>query len=190
MVCAGVMLACALICSNLGTRWDAWASGPQVYATLQQGACTSGFQTQTHCLLARGSGRRQKNCMFVCCAPLAVAYECWAAELHLMPQPPALEKSCSNLRAHKADVHYQRGTLVESKPCWQVVPLPGPAPLYTSPDEHYTSPDEHEFDFESLCEFSLSLFLRFVLHADLSRTSACAHDFSSHNDSATQRQSQ
>jgi len=46
MVCAGVMLACALICSNLGTRWDAWASGPQVYATLQQGACTSGFQTR------------------------------------------------------------------------------------------------------------------------------------------------
>jgi len=85
MVCAGVMLACALISSNLGTRWDAWASGPHVYATLQQGGCTSGIRTQTHCLLARGSGRRQKNCMFVFCGPLAAAYECWSAELHLMP---------------------------------------------------------------------------------------------------------
>jgi len=167
MVCAGVMLACALISSNLGTRWDAWASGPQAYTTLQQGGCTSGIQTQTHCLLARGSGRRHKNCMFVCCAPLAAAYECWTAELHLMPQPPALEKSCSNPRAHKAEKHYQRGTLVESRLCWQVVPLPGPALPYTytspdehyaNPEEHYTSPDEHESDFESLCQFPLSRF--------------------------------
>jgi len=87
MVCAGVMLACALISSNMGTRWDAWALGPQAYATLQQGGCTSGIRTQTHCLLVRGSGRRQKNCMFVCCALLAAAYECWAAEPPLMPQP-------------------------------------------------------------------------------------------------------
>jgi len=77
-------------------------------------------------------------------------------------------------------MHYQRGNLVESRPCWQVVPLPGPALPYTSPDEHYTSPDEHESDFESLCQFSLSRFPRFVLHADLSRTSACAHDFSNY----------
>jgi len=187
MVCAGVMLACALISSNLGTRWDAWALGPHAYATLQQGGCTSAIQTQTHCFLARGSGRRQKNCMFVCYAPLAAAYECWAAELHLMPQPPALGKSCSNPRAYKAEVHYQRGTLVESRPCWQVVPLPSPAfpptspdEHYTSPVEHYTSPDEHESDFEAHCQFSLSRFPRFVLHADLSRSSACTHDFSSH----------
>jgi len=143
MVCAGVMLACALISSNMGTRWDAWASGPQAYATLQQGGCTPGIRTQTHCLLARGSGRHQKNCIFVCCVPLAAAYECWAAELQLMPQSPALEKSCSNPHAYKAKVHYQRGTLVESRPCWQVVPLAGPALPYTSPDEHHTSPDEH-----------------------------------------------
>jgi len=68
-----------------------------------------------------------------------------------------------------------------------MVPLPGPAIPYTSPDEHYTSPDEHytsldehESDFESLCQFSLSRFPRFVLHANLSRTSACAYNFSSH----------
>jgi len=91
MVCAGVMVTCALISSNMGTRRDAWASGPQAYATLQQNGCTSGVRTQTHCLLARGSGRRQKNRMFVCCAPLAAAYKCWAAELQLMLRSPAVE---------------------------------------------------------------------------------------------------
>jgi len=43
-----------------------------------------------------------------------------------MSQPPAVENFCSNPRVHKAEVHYQRGTLVESRPCWQVVLLPGP----------------------------------------------------------------
>jgi len=51
----------------------------------------TGIRTKTHCLLARGSGRRQKNCMLVCFAPLAAAYECWATQLYLMPQPPALK---------------------------------------------------------------------------------------------------
>jgi len=41
--------------------------------------------------------------------------------------------------------HYQRGTLVESRPYWQLVPLPGPALPPTSPDEHYHDP-------ESLCQ--------------------------------------
>ena len=60
--------------------------------------------------------------------------------------------SCPNSRAHKAEVHYQRGTLVQSRPCWQVVPFPSQSPSfpYTSPakpsQSHSfppTSPDEH-----------------------------------------------
>ena len=43
-----------------------------------------------------------------------------------MRHPPVVAKSCSNPGAHKATVHYQRGSLVESRPCWQVVPLPSP----------------------------------------------------------------
>ena len=38
--------------------------------------------------------------------------------------------SCSNPRAHKAEVHYQRGTLVESRPCWQVVSFPSQSPSF------------------------------------------------------------
>jgi len=125
MTCAGVMLACALIGCNMVTRWDASASGLQAYPTLQQGGHTSGIRTHTHCLHVRGSGRRQKSSMFDCCDPPDAACECWTADLQLMSQPPAVENSCSTPRAHKA-VHYQRGTLVESRPCWQVVLLPGP----------------------------------------------------------------
>ena len=33
-------------------------------------------------------------------------------------------------------MHYRRGTLVESRPCWQVVPLPSPAVPSTRSDEH------------------------------------------------------
>jgi len=38
-------------------------------------------------------------------------------------------------------VHYRRGTLEESRPCWQVVPLPSPAVPSTRPDEHLSDPE-------------------------------------------------
>ena len=94
--------------------------------------------------------RSQTNC---CALPAANS-----AEPHLIPQPPVVAKSCSNPRAHKAKVHYQRGTLVESRPCWQVVPLPSPAFLPTSSDEHHPDP-------ESLCQSSLFPFPRFSQHS-------------------------
>ena len=50
----------------------------------------------------------------------------------LMPHPPVVATSCSNPHAHKAKVHYQRGTLVESRPCWQVVPFPSQSPAFPS----------------------------------------------------------
>ena len=62
-------------------------------------------------------------------------------EPHLISQSPAVAKSCPNPRAHKAEVHYRRGTLVESRPCWQVVPLPSPAVPPTRSDEHFSDPD-------------------------------------------------
>jgi len=65
-----------------------------------------------------------------CCALPAAACECWPAEPQLTPHPPVVAKSCSNPRAHKAEVHYQRGTLVESRPCWQVVPFPSQSPSF------------------------------------------------------------
>jgi len=75
----------------------------------------------------------------------------WPADPQLTPHPPVVPKSCSNPRAHKAEVHYQRGTLVESRPCWQVVPFPSPSSLsHTSPAKPSqstsfpsTSPHEH-----------------------------------------------
>jgi len=57
-----------------------------------------------------------------CCVLPVAAYKCWPAEPQLTPNSPVVAKFCSNPRAHKAEVHYQRGTLVESRPCWQVVP--------------------------------------------------------------------
>ena len=87
-----------------------------------------------------------------CCTLPAAVCARWPAEPHLMPQPPVVAKSCSNPRAHKAEVHYQRGTLIESRPCWQVVPFPCQSPsfLFTSPTKSSqspsfpsTSPDEH-----------------------------------------------
>jgi len=70
-----------------------------------------------------------------CCALPAETCECWPPEPHLTPHPPVVANSCPNPRAHKTEVHYQRGTLVESRPCWQVVPFPNQNPSfpYTSP---------------------------------------------------------
>jgi len=153
MTCAGVMLACALLGSSTVTRWAAWPRGPHACPIFQQKTCTLGTRTHAHRLHARCSAR-----MFDCCALPAAACECWPAEPHLMPQPPVIAKSCSNPRAHKAEVHYQRGTLVESRPCWQVVPLPSPAFPPTSPDEHHPDP-------ESLCQSSLFPFPRFFQHS-------------------------
>ena len=59
---------------------------------------------------------------------------------------------------HKAEVHRQRGTLVEFRLCWQVVPLPSQAVPYTIPHE-----SESESESESLCQLFLfrpSLLLR------------------------------
>jgi len=47
------------------------------------------------------------------CALPTTTCETWPVELHLMPQPSVVAKSCSNPRAHKVEVYYQRGTLVE-----------------------------------------------------------------------------
>jgi len=93
-----------------------------------------------------------------CCALPAAACESWPAEPHLIPHPPVVAKSCSNPSAHKAEVHYRRGTLVESRPCWQVVPLPSPAFPPTRPDEHFPDP-------ESFCHSSLFPFPRFPQHS-------------------------
>ena len=145
------------------TRWDAWPLGPHACPIFQQKNCTSGIRAHAHRLHARSSGRRWKNSMFDCCALPAAACECWPAEPQLMPQPPAVAKFCSNPRAHKAEVHYQRGTLVESRPCWQVVSLPSPAFPPTSPDEHHPDP-------ESLCQSSLLPSPRFSPHSHSPRT--------------------
>jgi len=64
------------------------------------------------------------------CALPAVTCECWPVEPQLTPHPPVVATSCSNPRAHKAEVHCQRGTLVESRPCWQVVPFPIQSPSF------------------------------------------------------------
>ena len=103
-------------------------------------------------LHAYGSAR-----MLDCCALPAAACECWPAELQLTPHPLVVAKSCPNPRAHKAKVHYQQGTLVESTPCCQVVPFPSQIPSFpysspakpsqnpsfpsTSPDEHHPNPE-------------------------------------------------
>jgi len=76
-----------------------------------------------------------------CGALTALACAHCPLEPHLIPQSPAVAKSCSNPRAHKAEVHYRRGTLVESRPCWQVVPLPSPAVPSTRSDEHLSDPE-------------------------------------------------
>jgi len=82
-----------------------------------------------------------------CGALTAVACAHCPLEPHLKSQPPVVAKSCSNPRAQKAEVHYRRGTLVEPRPCWQVVPLPSPAFPPTRPDEHLP-------DLESFCHSS------------------------------------
>ena len=106
-------------------------------------------------LHARGSARTLD-----CCALPAAACECWPAEPQLMPHPPVVAKSCSNPCAHKAKVHYQRGTLVESRPCWQVVPFPRQSPALPS-----TSQDEHHPNPEPFCQSSLFPFPRFPQHS-------------------------
>ena len=100
-----------------------------------------------------------------CCALPAAACKSWPAEPHLMPQPPVVAKSCSNPRAHKAEVHYQRGTLVESRPCWQVVPFPRQSPAFPS-----TSPDEHHPNPEPFRQSSLFQFPQFPQHIHLCET--------------------
>jgi len=111
-----------------------------------------------------------------CCAPPATSCEWWSVEPQLTPHPPVVAKSCPNPRAHKAELHCQRGTLVESRPCWQVVPSPSQSPsfLYTSPDKPSqshsfppTSPDEHHPTPEPFFQSSLFLFPRFPQHIHL-----------------------
>ena len=58
----------------------------------------------------------------------------------------------------KAEVHYRRGTLVESRPCWQVVPLPSPVVSSTRSDEHLSDP-------QSFCHSSSLPFPRSSLHS-------------------------
>jgi len=93
-----------------------------------------------------------------CGALTAAVCEHCPVEPHLIPQPPVVAKSCSNPRAHKTEVYYRRGTLVESRPCWQVVPLPSPAFPPTRPDEHLPDP-------ESFCHSSLFPFPPFSQHS-------------------------
>ena len=74
-----------------------------------------------------------------CGALTALACARCPLEPHLISQSPAVAKSCPNPRAHKAEVHYRRGTLEESTPCWQVVPLlrpsvPSPAVAKSCPN--------------------------------------------------------
>jgi len=100
-----------------------------------------------------------------CCALPADTCESCPAEPHLMTQPPVVAKSCSNPRAHKAEVHYQRGTLVESRPCWQVVPYPSQSPVFPS-----TNPDEHHPNPEPFFQSSLFQFPQFPQHIHLCET--------------------
>jgi len=100
----------------------------------------------------------------------AAAYVWLSASLHLtsrqlVPVPFIAGQSCSNLRAHKAEEHRQRGTLVESRPCWQVVPLPSQA-------VPYTVPRESESESETLCHLSLSQFQLLLRPSDPSPMSA------------------
>ena len=93
--------------------------------------------------------------------------ECWTTEPQFTPHPPMVANSCPNPRAHKAEVHYQRGTLVESRPCWQVVPFPSQSPSfpYSSPAKPSQShsfppacPDEHHPTPETFLQSSLFPF--------------------------------
>ena len=93
-----------------------------------------------------------------CGALTALACAHCPLEPHLIPQLPAVAKSCSNPRAHKAEVHYRQGSLVDPRPCWQVVPLPSPAVPSTRSDEHLPDP-------ESFCHSSSLPFPRFSLHS-------------------------
>jgi len=93
-----------------------------------------------------------------CGALTALACAHCPLEPHLIPQSPAVAKSCSNPRAHKDEVHYRPGSLVDPRPCWQVVPLPSPAVPSTRSDEHLPDP-------ESFCHSSSLPFRRFSLHS-------------------------
>ena len=100
-----------------------------------------------------------------CCALPAPNCECWPAEPQVTPHPPVVAKSYSNPRAYKAEVHYQRGTLVESRPSWQVVPFPSQNPSFPS-----TSPDEHHPTPEPFFQSSLFQFPQFAQHIHLCET--------------------
>jgi len=96
--------------------------------------------------------------MYPCLALPAAAHVWPPAPLHLisrqlMPMPFVAEKSCSSPRAYKAEVHRQRGILVESRHCWQVVPLPSQAVPRTIPHE---SESESESESKFLCQLFLS----------------------------------
>jgi len=79
-------------------------------------------------------------------------------EPHLIPQSPAVAKSCSNPRAHKAEVYYRQGSLVDPRPCRQVVRLPSPSVPSTRSDEHLSDPES--FSYSSSLPFP-----RFSLHS-------------------------
>jgi len=83
-----------------------------------------------HCARARDCG-----------ALTAVVCAHCPLEPHLIFQLPVVAKSCSNPRAHKAEVHYRQGSLVDPRPCWQVLRAqtntililnPSSNPLYSS----------------------------------------------------------
>jgi len=199
MVCAGVMLACVLISSNMGTRWDAWASGPHAYAMLLQGGCkriSLLVQTQTHCLLVGGSGRRRKNCMFVCCAPLAAAYECrWAAA--------DASTTCAWKILLKSSCPQGRGALPARDSSWiQTLlasgPTSRPCPSLHKPRRALYKPRRalHK-PRRAWIWFWIPLPILSVSFSEIcatcwsfSHVCLCPRFFQPHNDSATQRQSQ
>jgi len=167
-----MIFACALLCSNTGIRWDVHASGLHAHALPEQDAWT-----HARCLHARDVASRQKSRMHSCLTLPAAARVWPPAPLHLIsrqsiPMPFVAEKSCSNPRAYKPEVHRQRGTLVESRPCWQVVPLPSQAFSYTIPHE-----SESESESESLCQLFLSRPSLLLRRSHSSRMSAFFPDY-------------
>jgi len=85
--------------------------------------------------------------------------------------------------------HYQRGTLVDSRPCWQLVPLPGPALPYTRRALHKPRRAWIWF-WSSLPILSMSFSEICATCWSFSHVCLCPRFFQPHNDSATQRQSQ
>ena len=137
--------------------------------------CHSVHAFSTHLRLHSCGIARSRDCG----ALTALACAHCPLEPHLIPQSPAVAKSCSNPRAHKAEVHYRRWLNPDLVGKWSHSPaLPFPQHAQTnpipfpsqSPAFPSTSPDEHHPNPEPFCQSSLFQFPHFPQHMHLCET--------------------